>query len=165
MSGEVLINLTPMETRVAVVENGVLQEAFIERSRRRGIVGNIYKGKVVRVLPGMQAAFVDIGLERAAFIHVNEVVAPNASIDEHTTISHLLQEGQSLVVQVTKDPIASKGARLTTHLSVPSRYLVYMPDSPHTGVSQRIEDEGERERLKTLIETSQQQCTMKCPGA
>lgn len=164
MSGEVLINLTPMETRVAVVENGVLQEAFIERSRRRGIVGNIYKGKVVRVLPGMQAAFVDIGLERAAFIHVNEVVAPNANIDEHTTISHLLQEGQPLVVQVTKDPIASKGARLTTHLSVPSRYLVYMPDSPHTGVSQRIEDEGERERLKTLIETSQAAMYDEVPG-
>ncbi|WP_280539581.1 ribonuclease G [Chromohalobacter sp. 11-W] len=164
MSGEVLINLTPMETRVAVVENGVLQEAFIERSRRRGIVGNIYKGKVVRVLPGMQAAFVDIGLERAAFIHVNEVVAPNASIDEHTTISHLLQEGQSLVVQVTKDPIASKGARLTTHLSVPSRYLVYMPDSPHTGVSQRIEDESERERLKTLIEASQAAMQDEAPG-
>ncbi|MCI0508570.1 RNAse G [Chromohalobacter marismortui] len=164
MSGEVLINLTPMETRVAVVENGVLQEAFIERSRRRGIVGNIYQGKVVRVLPGMQAAFVDIGLERAAFIHVNEVVAPNASIDEHVTISQLLQEGQSLVVQVTKDPIGSKGARLTTHLSVPSRYLVYMPDSPHTGVSQRIEDENERERLRTLIEASQAEMSGNTPG-
>ena len=164
MSGEVLINLTPMETRVAVVENGVLQEAFIERSRRRGIVGNIYKGKVVRVLPGMQAAFVDIGLERAAFIHVNEVVSPNASVDEHVTITHLLQEGQSLVVQVTKDPIGSKGARLTTHLSVPSRYLVYMPDSPHTGVSQRIEDENERERLKTLIEAAHADMREGAPG-
>ncbi|WP_136067022.1 ribonuclease G [Modicisalibacter radicis] len=152
MSGEVLINLTPMETRVAVVENGVLQEAFIERSRRRGIVGNIYKGKVVRVLPGMQAAFIDIGLERAAFIHANEVLPPNTPSDEQVSISQLLQQGQSLVVQATKDPIASKGARLTTHLSVPSRYLVYMPDSPHTGVSQRIEDDAERERLRTLVE-------------
>ncbi|KFF49056.1 ribonuclease G [Gammaproteobacteria bacterium MFB021] len=151
MSGEVLINLTPMETRVAVVENGVLQEAFIERSRRRGIVGNIYKGKVVRVLPGMQAAFVDIGLERAAFIHVNEVVAPDSPQVEPASISHLLHAGQSLVVQVTKDPIGSKGARLTTHLSIPSRYLVYMPDSPHIGVSQRIEDDAERERLKALV--------------
>ncbi|MGM8850271.1 ribonuclease G [Salinicola sp. V024] len=159
MSGEVLINLTPMETRVAVVENGVLQEAFIERSRRRGIVGNIYKGKVVRVLPGMQAAFIDIGLERAAFIHVNEVLPPDASHDsmrdEPASISHLLHAGQPLVVQVTKDPIGSKGARLTTHLSIPSRYLVYMPDSPHVGVSQRIEDDGERERLKSLVESGQ----------
>ncbi|WFF43365.1 ribonuclease G [Salinicola endophyticus] len=155
MSGEVLINLTPMETRVAVVENGVLQEAFIERSRRRGIVGNIYKGKVVRVLPGMQAAFVDIGLERAAFIHVNEVVAPDSPQAEPASISHLLHAGQSLVVQVTKDPIGSKGARLTTHLSIPSRYLVYMPDSPHVGVSQRIEDDAERERLKTLVASGQ----------
>ncbi|EPC03804.1 ribonuclease G [Litchfieldella anticariensis FP35 = DSM 16096] len=152
MSGEVLINLTPMETRVAVVENGVLQEAFIERSRRRGIVGNIYKGKVVRVLPGMQAAFIDIGLERAAFIHAHEVMAPNTPADEQVSISQLLSEGQSLVVQVTKDPIGSKGARLTTHLSVPSRFLVYMPDSPHNGVSQRIEDELERERLRELVE-------------
>jgi len=156
MSGEVLINLTPMETRVAVVENGVLQEAFIERSRRRGIVGNIYKGKVVRVLPGMQAAFVDIGLERAAFIHVNEVaLPPDTPHDEPASISHLLHAGQSLIVQVTKDPIGSKGARLTTHLSIPSRYLVYMPDSPHVGVSQRIEDEAERERLKALVECGQ----------
>ncbi|ALM52938.1 ribonuclease G [Halomonas huangheensis] len=155
MSGEVLINLTPMETRVAVVENGVLQEAFIERARRRGIVGNIYQGRVVRVLPGMQAAFVDIGLERAAFIHAHEVVAAGSAPEEQPSISQLLHEGQSLVVQVTKDPIGSKGARLTTHLSVPSRYLVYMPDSSHNGVSQRIEDEAERERLRELVEQAQ----------
>ncbi len=121
-----------METRVALVENGVLQEALIERSRRRGIVGNIYKGKVVRVLPGMQAAFVDIGL--------------------------------ALVVQVTKDPIGTKGARLTTHLSIPSRYLVYMPDSPHHGVSQRIEDERERERLKALLDKSIEEQTIEVTG-
>ncbi|WNL40319.1 ribonuclease G [Halomonas sp. PAMB 3232] len=154
MSGEVLINLTPMETRVALVENGVLQEALIERSRRRGIVGNIYKGKVVRVLPGMQAAFVDIGLERAAFIHAHEVMAEAGAGEPHPPIGVLLHEGQALVVQVTKDPIGTKGARLTTHLSIPSRYLVYMPDSPHHGVSQRIEDEGERERLKALLDRS-----------
>ncbi|GAB2796261.1 ribonuclease G [Halomonas shantousis] len=164
MSGEVLINLTPMETRVAVVENGVLQEAFIERSWRRGIVGNIYKGKVVRVLPGMQAAFVDIGLERAAFIHVHEVLPPNTPPDEHVSINHLLHEGQSLIVQVTKDPIGTKGARLTTHLSVPSRYLVYMPDSPHTGVSQRIEDERERERLRALVEECHAEQDGEVPG-
>ncbi|SHF51213.1 RNAse G [Modicisalibacter ilicicola DSM 19980] len=164
MSGEVLINLTPMETRVAVVENGVLQEAFIERSRRRGIVGNIYKGKVARVLPGMQAAFVDIGLDRAAFIHAQEVMPPNTPNDEQVSISQLLHEGQPLVVQVTKDPIGSKGARLTTHLSVPSRYLVYMPDSPHTGVSQRIEDDGERERLRSLVEACLGELDQEAPG-
>ncbi|WP_110685227.1 ribonuclease G [Salinicola aestuarinus] len=164
MSGEVLINLTPMETRVAVVENGVLQEAFIERSRRRGIVGNIYKGKVARVLPGMQAAFIDIGLERAAFIHVNEVIAPGTHADDAGSIGHLLHAGQSLVVQVTKDPIGSKGARLTTHLSIPSRYLVYMPDSPHVGVSQRIEDASERERLRTLVESGQAEIGDDNPG-
>lgn len=164
MSGEVLINLTPMETRVALVENGVLQEALIERSRRRGIVGNIYKGKVVRVLPGMQAAFVDIGLERAAFIHAHEVTPSGTPSDEQSTIGQLLHEGQALVVQVTKDPIGSKGARLTTHLSVPSRYLVYMPDSPHHGVSQRIEDERERERLKVALETGIAQQSIEVSG-
>ncbi|MGO2241394.1 MAG: ribonuclease G [Halomonas sp.] len=164
MSGEVLINLTPMETRVALVENGVLQEALIERSRRRGIVGNIYKGKVVRVLPGMQAAFVDIGLERAAFIHVHEVMSPGTPQDEQQTIAQLLHEGQALVVQATKDPIGSKGARLTTHLSIPSRYLVYMPDSPHHGVSQRIEDEHERERLKALLDASISEQTLEVAG-
>ena len=164
MSGEVLINLTPMETRVALVENGVLQEALIERSRRRGIVGNIYKGKVVRVLPGMQAAFVDIGLERAAFIHAHEVTPSGTPNEEQSTIGQLLHEGQALVVQVTKDPIGSKGARLTTHLSVPSRYLVYMPDSPHHGVSQRIEDERERERLKVALEAGIAQQSIEVTG-
>lgn len=164
MSGEVLINLTPMETRVAVVENGVLQEAFIERSRRRGIVGNIYKGKVIRVLPGMQAAFIDIGLERAAFIHAHEVMPANTASDEQVSISQLLHVGQPLVVQVTKDPIGSKGARLTTHLSVPARYLVYMPDSPHTGVSQRIEDEAERERLRLLVDECMEGHEEEVPG-
>ncbi|MFT0211656.1 ribonuclease G [Pseudomonas sp. F1_0610] len=149
MSEEILINITPMESRVAMVENGVLQEVHVERTLRRGIVGNIYKGRVVRVLPGMQAAFVDIGLDRAAFIHASEVIpAEGASSD---SISNLVHEGQALVVQVTKDPIGSKGARLTTHLSIPSRYLVYMPSNDHVGISLRIEDETERERLKQLI--------------
>ncbi|WP_425641092.1 ribonuclease G [Marinomonas gallaica] len=150
MSEDVLINVTPMEIRVALVENGVLQEVYIERSTRKGIVGNIYQGKVVRVLPGMQAAFVDIGLERAAFIHVSEVVDRDA-VNPSDQIGDYLREGQSLVVQVTKDPISTKGARLTTHLSIPSRYLVYMPDQAHVGVSQRIEDEVERDRLKSLV--------------
>ncbi|RMF18358.1 MAG: ribonuclease G [Gammaproteobacteria bacterium] len=155
MSEEILVNMTPVETRVAVVENGMLQEVYIERSRRRGLVGNIYQGKVVRVLPGMEAAFVDIGLERAAFIHVSDL-APGGHGEKngkHADIGQLLHEGQSLVVQVTKDPIGTKGARLTTHLSIPSRYLVYMPATPHVGISQRIEDEEERERLRTLVQT------------
>ncbi|PHQ26842.1 ribonuclease E/G [Marinobacter guineae] len=159
MSEEILINVTPVETRVALVENGMLQEAYIERTSRKGIVGNIYKGKVVRVLPGMEAAFVDIGLERAAFIHASDVVPSQSNGDEPADapktvpdIRSLLREGQSLVVQVTKDPIGTKGARLTTQLSIPSRYLVFMPGVSHVGISQRIEDDNERARLKTLIE-------------
>ncbi|HCK4904902.1 TPA: ribonuclease G [Pseudomonas aeruginosa] len=146
MSEEILINITPMESRVAVVENGVLQEVHVERTQRRGIVGNIYKGRVVRVLPGMQAAFVDIGLERAAFIHAAEISNREGSAVE--SISALVHEGQALVVQVTKDPIGTKG---TTHLSIPSRYLVYMPRTSHVGISLRIEDEVERERLKKVV--------------
>jgi ribonuclease G len=150
---EILINFTPMETRVAIIENGMPQEIYVERTAKRGIVGNIYKGKVVRVLPGMQAAFVEIGLERAAFIHVEDVLSQNMPAEERSsiTISQALREGQSLVVQVTKDPIGTKGARLTTHLSIPSRYLVYMPESTHIGVSQRIEDIQERDRLRALL--------------
>lgn len=146
MDAEILMNVTPTETRVAVVENGVLQEIYIERTNHVGIVDNIYKGKVVRVLPGMQAAFVDIGLERTAFIHVGELGG-----DANTPIGQLLHDGQQIVVQVTKDPISTKGARLTSELSIPSRYLVYMPNTDHIGVSQRIEDEAERERLKALV--------------
>lgn len=148
MDAELLLNITPTETRLAVVENGVLQEIVIERTNHRGLVGNIYKGKVVRVLPGMQAAFIDIGLERTAFIHVAEINGGDAS----AAIGQFLHEGQSLIVQVTKDPIGSKGARLTTELAIPSRYLVYMPDNTHVGVSQRIDDEQERERLKQLVQ-------------
>ncbi|MFT7185764.1 MAG: ribonuclease G [Pseudohongiellaceae bacterium] len=160
MNEEILINVTPVETRVALVENGMLQEVYIERTSRRGIVGNIYKGKVVRVLPGMEAAFVDIGLEKAAFIHVSDVKAQiNNAIesgkDVTPDITLLLREGQHLVVQVIKDPIGTKGARLTTQLSVASRYLVYMPDVPHIGISQRIEEEQERNRLKDLVESCQ----------
>ncbi len=159
MSEEILINVTPVETRVALVENGMLQEAYIERTSRKGIVGNIYRGKVVRVLPGMEAAFVDIGLERAAFIHASDVVNGQSNDDEAgdspktvPDIRSLLREGQSLVVQVTKDPIGTKGARLTTQLSIPSRYLVFMPGVNHIGISQRIEDETERARLKGIVE-------------
>src|SRR5574344_2219886 len=145
MSDELLINVTPMECRVALIQNGTVNELFVERTAKRGLVGNIYKGKVVRVLPGMQAAFVDIGLSRAAFIHAAEIATSNGQPAE--SISGLVHEGQSLIVQVTKDPIGSKGARLTTDLSIPSRYLVYMPHSEHVGVSLKIDSEAERERL------------------
>jgi ribonuclease G len=161
MSEEILVNVTPRETRVAVVENGMLQELHIERGWRRGVVGNIYKGKVQRVMPGMQAAFVDIGLERTAFLHANDVVRPAQPEAEDDAlppvpqpvrpVTELLRDGQEVIVQVVKDPIGSKGARLTTQLSIPSRYLVLLPQSRVIGVSARIEDEAERARLKGLV--------------
>lgn len=160
MRDEILVNFGPTETRAALVENGVVQEIYIERTQKRGIVGNIYKGKVVRVLPGMQAAFVDIGLERAGFIHAGDISSQNtdpasdsaeAKNSEPADIRTLLREGQQVLVQVTKDPISTKGARLTTHISVSARYLVYMPSSEHIGISNRIEDAAERERLKAAV--------------
>ena len=162
MSEEILVNVTPRETRVAVIENGMLQELHIERGWRRGVVGNIYKGKVQRVMPGMQAAFVEVGLERAAFLHANDIVrsSPDAVVDGEEAalptpppapIMDLLRDGQDIVVQVVKDPIGSKGARLTTQISIPSRYLVLLPQSKVIGVSARIEDEAERHRLKQAV--------------
>lgn len=158
MSEEILINVSPVETRVALVENGVVQEFYIERSHGESYVGNIYKGKVVRVLPGMQAAFVDIGLERTGFIHAADMMPepPEGEVrrTEVPDIRTLVREGQTLLVQVAKDPISTKGARLTTHLTLSSRYLVYMPNSNHIGVSTRIEDEPERERLRNAVEAA-----------
>ena len=158
MSEEILINVTPQETRVAVVENGVLQEVHIERTRNRGIVGNIYKGKVTRILPGMQAAFVDIGLERAVFLHANDVRSPARALGAEPLnspgINELLHDGQEVVVQVIKDPLGSKGARVTTHITLPARYLVFMPYSKHIGISQRIEDDTERERLRATLKAA-----------
>ena len=156
ISEEILVNITPQETRVAVVENGALQEVSIERQGSRGIVGNIYKGKVNRVLPGMEAAFVDIGLEKAGFLHVSDIDNNSAGTENpedkpRPAINELLHEGQTLLVQVVKDPLGSKGARLTTSISVPSRYLVYTPNSSQIGVSVKIEDEDERERLRGLL--------------
>jgi len=159
MSEEILVNVTPQETRVAVVENGVLQEIIVERLAKRGLVGNIYMGSVSRVLPGMQAAFIEIGIERTAFLHVFDMVghknnhtkSDEESPEPELTIEQVLKEGQKILVQVTKDPLGSKGARLTTHLSIPSRYLVMIPDEIIVGVSQRIENSGERERLRNLI--------------
>ncbi|MFC5568472.1 ribonuclease G [Lysobacter yangpyeongensis] len=164
MTEEILVNVTPRETRVAVVENGMLQELHIERGWRRGVVGNIYKGRVQRVMPGMQAAFVEIGLDRAAFLHAADIVKPTQVVEGEgedavaplppaptRPIAELLREGQDIIVQVVKDPIGSKGARLTTQLSIPSRYLVLLPRNRVVGVSARIEDEAERARLKTHV--------------
>ena len=154
MSEEILINVTPPETRVAVIENGVVQEIIVERTGRRGLVGNIYRGKVCRVLPGMQAAFVDIGLERAAFLHVSDIGNAHGNGQGEAprdNIAELLREGEYVIVQVLKDPLGSKGARLTTHISIPSRYLVFMPELGNMGISQKIESEEERQRLRTLL--------------
>lgn len=153
MSEELLINVTPMECRVALIQNGTVNELFLERTVKRGLVGNIYKGKVVRVLPGMQAAFVDIGLSRTAFLHINDMVWPRNQPTPN--VFELLQPGQILTVQVMKDMLGTKGARLSTDLSIPSRYLVFMPYGHHTGVSQRIEAEEERDRLRSMIERIQ----------
>lgn len=162
MSEELLINVTPQETRIAYVENGMLQEVHIERTRRRGLVGNIYSGKVSRVLPGMQAAFIDIGLERTAFLHASDIADNHQRIIKNNTttdtapdivadISDLLVEGQQVIVQVVKDPIGTKGARLTTNVSIPSRYLVLIQNTDHIGISQKIDVEAERQRLKDII--------------
>jgi ribonuclease G len=156
VSEEILVNVTPMETRVAVVENGATQDIYIERTTSRGLVGNIYAGTVVRVLPGMQAGFVDIGAERTSFIHVSDIAVENGAGQENRSaaaaaIGDHLHEGKKVIVQVTKDPLGSKGARLTTQLSVSSRYLVFMPQTRHVGVSQRIDDQEERNRLQQLL--------------
>ncbi len=150
MSEEILVNVTPPETRIAVVENGVVQELIIERSSRRGLVGNIYKGTICRVLPGMQAAFVEIGLERAAFLHASDIHL--TSRPDASNISEMVREGGEIIVQVVKDPLGTKGARLTTTISIPSRYLVFIPSLETTGISQKIEDEEERARLRSIID-------------
>jgi ribonuclease G len=180
VSTELLVNVTPQETRVAVIENGAVHELHIERTSCRGLVGNIYKGRICRVLPGMQAAFVEIGLPRAAFLHASDIAPAQAhrsaqaelqAIAQHggdahlmpatervadqppavPNISELLHEGQEILVQVIKDPIGTKGARLTGHVSIPARYLVLMPAADSVGVSQKIEDESERTRLRETV--------------
>ncbi|GAB54202.1 ribonuclease G [Glaciecola punicea ACAM 611] len=158
MSAELLINVTPSESRVALIENSILQEIHIERHTKKGLVGNIYKAKVIRVLPGMQAAFVDIGLDKAAFLHASDIAVydelaeeVNASQFDRKDIRMLVREGQIIVVQVVKDPIGTKGARLTTDITIPSRYLVFMPSVTHVGISQKIEDSAERERLSAIV--------------
>jgi len=155
MNEEILINVTPQETRVAVIQQGAAQELHVERTTGRGLVGNIYLGVVGRVLPGMQSAFIQIGLDRAAFLHVADIWEHRQNGDQPKPIEKLLHEGQKLLVQVIKDPIGSKGARLSTQVSIAGRLLVYLPQEFHIGISQRIEDEAERallrERLQLLL--------------
>ncbi|OIO54090.1 MAG: ribonuclease G [Alphaproteobacteria bacterium CG_4_10_14_0_2_um_filter_63_37] len=172
---ELLVNITPQEVRVAGLENGVLRELLVERFHERSVVGNIYRGKVVRVLPGMQAAFVDIGLPKAAFLYAGDVDTglkdfvsyfdrqvhgngEDAPVEiARPPIESLLSEGQEISVQVTKAPLGTKGARITTHITLPGRFLVYMPTLEHIGVSRRIESEEERGRLTGLIEGMRQE--------
>ena len=175
MGSEILINVTRGETRVALLEGGQVVEFYVERKRDESILGNIYKGKVVKILPGMQSAFVDIGLEKAAFLYVADI---KADTDEYAPlfedeekdnsielvprrcrsempIEEIIQEGQELLVQVSKAPIGSKGARVTSYITLPGRYLVLMPNVEHVGISRRISDEDERSRLKAIVEDLQ----------
>jgi ribonuclease G len=154
---EILINVTPREVRAALLENGILQDVYIERAARRGLISNIYKGKVTRVLPGMQAAFIDIGLDRTAFLHASNIARPgvtqNGNNDEPVPdIKGLIREQQDVIVQVVKDPLGTKGARLTTYITLPSRFLVLLPMGEGVGVSARIEGEQERDRLRSDLE-------------
>jgi ribonuclease G len=152
MSEEFLINVTPQETRVALMQQGVVQEVHIERRGSRGLVSNIYLGRVVRVLPGMQSAFIDVGLERTAFLHVADIRGERHNGESPKPIERILSEGQTLVIQVLKDPIGSKGARMSTQISIAGRMLVYLPQEHHIGISQRIENESERELLRERIQ-------------
>jgi len=151
VKGEILINVTPQETRVAVLQQGVVQELHVERESSRGLVGNIYLGQVSRVLPGMQSAFVQIGLDRAAFLHVADLWGHRQNPEEAKPIEKTLHEGQKLLVQVIKDPIGTKGARLSTQISIAGRLLVYLPQETHIGISQRIGDEVERTNLREKL--------------
>ena len=151
MTEDILINFAPQETRVAVMYQGAVQELHIERTASRGLVGNIYIGRVVRILPGMQSAFVDVGLERTAFLHVADIWEPRNGGGQARPIERVLSEGQTILVQVIKDPIGTKGARLSTQISIAGRMLVYLPQEKHIGISQRIENEAEREALREKI--------------
>ncbi|MCJ7804104.1 MAG: ribonuclease E/G, partial [Desulfobacterales bacterium] len=168
MANELIINVTQQETRLALLEDRGLAELYIERTKDRGIMGNIYKGKVVKVLPGMQAAFVDIGLEKAAFLYVSDVYGVIEDYEEmgfqgeemptyfsspSSQIEDLLSEGQEILVQVSKEPLGTKGTRITSHTTLPGRYLVYMPLVDHIGVSRRIKDEKERRRLREIVQS------------
>ena len=165
MPNALVLNCSPHEVRVALLQDGRVAEIYVERRADASLVGNIYKGRVIRVLPGMQAAFVDIGLERAAFLYVADVIEPKRYASSTSTVSEartdlsgrpiqsLLQEGQEIMVQVAKEPIGTKGARVTTHISVAGRHLVFMPTVDHIGISRRITDDEERRRLREILET------------
>ena len=166
MSKEMVISSNGHETRVAILEDDQVSEIFIERERSRGVAGNIYKGRVSKVLPGMQSAFVDIGLERDAFLHAADVfeeLPENLLTPEETDaartapIEERLHEGEEVVVQVLKEPLGTKGARITSHVSLPGRYLVLMPTVEHVGVSRKITDDEERRRLKTILKEFRQE--------
>jgi len=173
MASEIIINVAPEETRVAVLDRKILTDLYIDRVKQRDFVGNVYKGKIVKVLPGLQAAFVDIGQEKAAFMHVSELVGeagkldfddpfvevedkapevPKAKRSSSKPIEELVEEGEELMVQVTKGPIGTKGSRVTAYISLPGRYLVFMPNVDHIGISRRIEKDEERARLKQLMQ-------------
>lgn len=155
MKEEILINASAHEKRIAIVSEGTVREIHIERTQTRGLAGNIYLGRVVRVLPGMQSAFVDIGLEKAAFLHIDDILeSQKADQTERIPIEHILSDGQSILVRVIKDPLGTKGARLTTQISLAGRLLVYLPQEKHIGISQRITDVNERERLKTTLQST-----------
>ena len=161
---EILINVTPSEVRAALLENGVLQEVYVERAARRGLISNIYKGRVLRVLPGMQAAFIDTGLERTAFLHASDIARPGQpeNGDDVPGIRDLVREGEEIMVQVVKDPLGNKGARLTTYVTLPSRHLVLLPRGNAVGISARIEDDEERERLRSMVEELLAEQNLEC---
>ncbi|MEK9653661.1 MAG: Rne/Rng family ribonuclease, partial [Betaproteobacteria bacterium] len=152
MNNEILINVTPQEKRVAIIQRGIVQELLIEREANRGIVGNIYKGIVKRILPGMQSAFVEIGLDKAAFLHVADVIQRNDPDAQTTPIEKILHEGQKVLVQVIKDPIGTKGARLSTQISVAGRLLVHLPFENRIGISQKITEEDNRDKLRERLQ-------------
>jgi ribonuclease G len=164
MTKDLIVSSTPQETKVALLEDGAVAEFFIEREAHRGVVGNIYKGRVTRVLPGMQSAFVDLGLERDAFLYVTDVfedldenlLSPEEQV-RNAPIEERLHEGQEVLAQVVKEPLGTKGARITTHVSLPGRYLVFMPTVEHVGVSRKITDEEERRRLKSMLKEIRQE--------
>ena len=164
MIKDLIVSTTPQETKVALLEDGAVAEFFIERETHRGVVGNIYKGRVTRVLPGMQSAFVDVGLERDAFLYVADVfedldenlLSPEEQV-RNAPIEDRLDEGQDVLVQVVKEPLGTKGARITSHVSLPGRYLVFMPTVEHVGVSRKIVDDEERRRLKGLLKEIRQE--------
>ena len=179
MSSEIVVNGNEREIRIAILTKGVITDLFIERKKDKGIVGNVYKGRVIKVLPGMQVAFVDIGLEKAGFLYVADIdpysdisdfsnitddesigdmgngtngdIHPSERKGSNIPIEDLIQEGQELLVQATKDPIGTKGARISSYITLPGRYLVFMPTVNHSGVSRRIEDDQERDKLRNII--------------